>query len=33
MPIYGKMMDFIKEDDWKGLLRMKLRAGCKRLGI
>jgi hypothetical protein len=26
-------MDCIKEDDWKGMLRMKLRAGCKRLGI
>jgi hypothetical protein len=26
-------MDFIREDDWKGMLRMKLRAGYKRLGI
>jgi hypothetical protein len=22
-----------KEDDWKGMLRMKLREGCKRLGM
>jgi hypothetical protein len=22
-----------KEDEWKGMLRMKLREGCKRLGI
>jgi hypothetical protein len=27
------MMDCIKEDDWKGMLRMKLKVGCKRIGI
>jgi hypothetical protein len=26
-------MDFIKKDEWNGMLRMKLRAGCKRLGM
>jgi hypothetical protein len=26
-------MECIKEDEWKGMLRMKLRAGCKRIGI
>jgi hypothetical protein len=27
------MMDCVGEDDWKGILRMKLKEGCKRLGI
>jgi hypothetical protein len=32
MPIQGGKNGWYKEAGWKGMLRMKLRAKCRRLG-